>query len=221
MRLVGRLSRSERAAAAVMTPAMTCRTRSAARSGSGCPASSQAMTASIAAVGASWAAHRAHAASGTHRRDLQVGRLGDVATELLGLGLELRLPGGVLEQQPEPGRLGVAACSSPSMLASVNPPTGSATWRDSTPQNRSSTAWYRSVFESKCRYRITRVIPASAAMSSRLVAANPLRANARVAAARICSRRCARGKPPHRLLRAVGSRERDLTVPVRSSHLAC
>ena len=30
---------------------------------------------------------------------------GDVAAELLGLRLELRLPGGVLEQQPEPGRL--------------------------------------------------------------------------------------------------------------------
>src|SRR5215469_11678704 len=37
-------------------------------------------------------------------------------------------------------------------------------------------------------------MPACAAMSSRLVAANPLRANASVAAARICSRRCARGR---------------------------
>src|SRR6266508_1054134 len=36
-------------------------------------------------------------------------------------------------------------------------------------------------------------MPASSATSSRLVAANPLRANARVAAARICSRRSARG----------------------------
>src|SRR6266851_631674 len=57
----GRQSKPACAAAAVMTPAMTCRTRSAARSGSGCPASSQAMIASIAAVGASCAAHRAHA----------------------------------------------------------------------------------------------------------------------------------------------------------------
>src|SRR5215469_1925709 len=39
---------------------------------------------------------------------------------------------------------------------------------------------------------MSRVIPASAATSSRLVAANPARANARVAAARICSRRSAR-----------------------------
>src|SRR5215472_3304300 len=37
-------------------------------------------------------------------------------------------------------------------------------------------------------------MPACAAISSRLVAANPLRANASVAAASICSRRCARGR---------------------------
>src|SRR5579859_7170862 len=36
-------------------------------------------------------------------------------------------------------------------------------------------------------------MPASAAMSSRLVAAKPPRANASVAAVRICSRRCTRG----------------------------
>src|SRR5213080_4397944 len=36
-------------------------------------------------------------------------------------------------------------------------------------------------------------MPASAAMSSRLVAANPARAKARVAAAMICSRRSVRG----------------------------
>ena len=100
------------------------------------------------------------------------------------------------------------------MLASVNPPTGSATCAPSTPQNRSSTAWYRSVFESKCRYRITRVIPASAAMSSKLVAANPLRANARVAAARICSRRCARGNRRTRSASLAGSApDRALAEP--------
>ena len=75
------------------------------------------------------------------------------------------------------------------MLASVNPPVGSSTWASRRAHMRSSTAWYRSVLESKCRYRTTRVMPASAAMSSRLVAAKPLRANASVAAVRICSRR--------------------------------
>src|SRR6202008_4132773 len=51
----------------------------------------------------------------------------------------------------------------------------------------------RSALDAKCRYRITGVTPASAAMASRLVLAKPARANARVAASRICSRRSARG----------------------------
>jgi hypothetical protein len=47
--------------AAAMTAMIACRTRAAARVGSGCPASSQAMTASMATAGASCAAHRASA----------------------------------------------------------------------------------------------------------------------------------------------------------------
>lgn len=48
-----------------MTPMTACRTRAAARAGSGCPESSQAMTASMATAGASSAAHRASPLSGT------------------------------------------------------------------------------------------------------------------------------------------------------------
>ena len=47
--------------AALMTPARAWRMRSAAWSGSGWPASSQAITASMATTGASWAAHWTHA----------------------------------------------------------------------------------------------------------------------------------------------------------------
>src|SRR5690606_25128658 len=60
-------------------------------------------------------------------------------------------------------------------------------------QALSRTAWYRSVLDSKCRYRMARLTPASAAMSSRLVAAKPLRAKARVAASMICCRLRVRG----------------------------
>ena len=51
--------------AALMTPMTAWRTRAAAWAGSGCPASSQAMTASMATAGASSAAHRASPSSGT------------------------------------------------------------------------------------------------------------------------------------------------------------
>src|SRR6516165_11573723 len=62
---LGREQSTSAAAAAPMTPMITCRTRPAARVGSGWPASSQAVIASMATTGASCAAHRARAWSWT------------------------------------------------------------------------------------------------------------------------------------------------------------
>src|SRR5262249_8553968 len=65
-RELGRWESASSSAAAPMTPMITCRTRPAARAGSGWPVSSQAVIASTATAGASCAAHRARASSGTN-----------------------------------------------------------------------------------------------------------------------------------------------------------
>src|SRR6266540_5484990 len=188
--LLGGRGRRPRGWAARMTPSRAWPIRSAACSRSGWPASSHAMTASTATVGASRAAHAAQGRLGIIAAS---SRRATVTMAVWNRSISARNSGSRAawwNSSRNPSGSAAAVPTSASMLAAVTlaVPTASA----SRVQARSSTARYRSVLESKWRYRIARLTPAAVAMSSRPVAANPERAKAWVAAARICSRRSAR-----------------------------
>src|SRR6266542_903367 len=136
------------------------------------------MTASTATTGVSRAAHVAHVGSGILAAS---SRWAMVTMAVWKRSISARNSGSRAawwNSSRNPSGSPAAAPTSASMLAAVKSlvPTVLA----SRVQARSRTARYRSVLEAKWRYRIARLTPAWAAMSSRL------------AAARICSRRSAR-----------------------------
>src|SRR6266540_5742479 len=111
--------------AASTTPITARRTRAAAWSGSGWPASSHAMMASIATVGANCAAHRASRGSGTA---MEICRYAAATMSERNFSIRSLNSGSrtaCMNNSRNPAGDSIAAARRPSMLSSVNPPTGS------------------------------------------------------------------------------------------------
>src|SRR5262249_18371922 len=123
---LGKWQSPAEAGAAPMPPMPACRTRPAARAGSGWPPSSQALIASMATTGASCAAHRARGSSGTN---VEICRYAAAVMSARNFSMRSLNPGSRTawwKSSRNPAGGSTAALMTPSMLSAVNPPPGSA-----------------------------------------------------------------------------------------------